>query len=1147
MLSLTPNYWDSFKVSQAKGKKHFNGVKFEELVRDVLNIYFDGSWESTSVTWDGGKDFVDRSIPGKQSWAECKMYEKTLSINKISNSLVMAINRKDVDTLLIFSYSALNRNAIQHLSGYSNSTSIRVSVFDDTHLERLILGSKVIMNKFFKGFVGEPLAPHWKETLIRQFFSTETNIEYSQLKFNDAADKKRYPSIPINTPCLYEIIFRSNEILKTEKYKIDISKILYQREELGILNLGYYKIDSHGCIIKNLLPGEVYSIKLFFSPKVIGTVKIPEIIITSKNQRKTLPLVQLQVSRLNRPSLIGSVVVEALKEFETKISGSNRVSTTVLSGKSGVGKSRFLEESEISLLSHNYIPIQVDGHSNLCKNFASFIQTLLSQIWRLPNIEILRNDAEDSVVNTYSKKTVFDRVCAVLFKPNDNIAPTDKEIQEVFQLIIEGFLRQRMALLIDNVQGLDNYSLRLIARLTETLTDSIGQNAILLVFNEDELIYSQEATLFHQNLKKNAATENKKLRQFITLLEFNENSVKMFLNTVCNSMDSELPFTEHYPELTKLICENVLPRPLDLYQLFLAAQDERNKIATLQNGFFFIRDIEGFHELVKKIHGTTESILQERLLNLTGNSKYVQILLTLSCLGEVDRDIFSAITGQEDYHIKQLIDNGWLKYSEGNKITFFHPVIERFIIKTINSEIPSTSVKFFNVDIKMKIAKNIRKVGYANKYQLALFYLSKEKSNAVFSAATEELRSLHDAFPSSRNKMYAQALSTFIIQSPKLSPSLYLDCVQTICRLAAEGRISDLIERLLTYRISLNQFVPANDRDAYALIRITRQYASYSSVMGRPSEGDKMLVKELSFVRDLPQPITSRAKEKMKIDLMNRRCVCLKDMGKLKDAENVGKKALNLARKGGFPEYVCLSLIDISAVYKREKKDLKKFVFYVDEAIGFFNMHKEEIGDSSIELSCLENQARVAGLRDQTNTAIKYAERVIAISRDKNDSYYLLRGLSIKALFLLQRVMTKKRIDRNALKTIRGLVNEFEDLALVSRLDKFYQKALHLHAIICIALKDYKRAEDFLRMCLTKVPGSNDVNISGHYISPANISLILDAINFWKTHLEMKEFPLKLSFFVKTGLQEVPPNLISRKTIKPRMLFASKDFNYPFV
>ena len=78
--------WSSFKYTRNNGSIAFNGEMFEELIREILLCHFDGIWIRTPRTWDGGKDFVDRSILDNTRWVECKMYKEALSLKAISNT-----------------------------------------------------------------------------------------------------------------------------------------------------------------------------------------------------------------------------------------------------------------------------------------------------------------------------------------------------------------------------------------------------------------------------------------------------------------------------------------------------------------------------------------------------------------------------------------------------------------------------------------------------------------------------------------------------------------------------------------------------------------------------------------------------------------------------------------------------------------------------------------------------------------------------------------------------------------------------------------------------------------------------------------------------------------------------------------------------
>lgn len=79
MRYLGNEAWEAFTKGNESGAS-FDGGAFEALIRALLNASFPGNWKATPLTRDGGKDVVDRSIPGDIAWAECKMYRRPISL-----------------------------------------------------------------------------------------------------------------------------------------------------------------------------------------------------------------------------------------------------------------------------------------------------------------------------------------------------------------------------------------------------------------------------------------------------------------------------------------------------------------------------------------------------------------------------------------------------------------------------------------------------------------------------------------------------------------------------------------------------------------------------------------------------------------------------------------------------------------------------------------------------------------------------------------------------------------------------------------------------------------------------------------------------------------------------------------------------------
>lgn len=1139
---LTSEYWDSFKEIRTDGKKYFNGVRFEKLVRELLLQNFEGTWDSTPVTWDGGKDFVDRSILGKESWAECKMYEKSLSINKISNSLIMAINNQSVNQLLFFSYSPLNQNAIYHLSGFSSATSIKVQVFDDEKLELLILNSKSIAKRFFQNLPKYNLDLQEEILSVFPFFTTDTHIEYSQIKDVEGIHKKRDFKISINTPCLYEIFIRSNSISDKGQLNINLSAIKKQTKPLGVLNFKKLNIDNKGNLKIHFLPGQIYSLKLYLAPIKRGIVTIPPIGINFKKYKKELPSFKVEVTNLNRPSLVGSKILNSLNQFFQTISSGSTISCTVVSGKTGVGKSRFLEESQIRLLTQNFIVLQFDGHADSSRNFNAFSINLVSQIWRLPNTYLLKDSDDINFPKSKKQNTLYDRVCAVLFGSTKKSETKALEIDEIFDLVAHGLSSQRISLIIDNVQGLDALSLELLRRIIKELPGQIGQNAIVLAFNEDELIFSQEATILHQDIKKSVSLNS--IIHFIELEEFSKDDVEMFLNTICLSISDKETFTEHYPQLSTLIQENVLPRPLDIYQLFLAAQDDSKKIAFLKDGFFYVNKIEEFHDLVRSVQGKTKKIFELRLNSLKEKIDQLKLLLTLSTLGEVNSALLIKIAGIDETALQYLVNGGWLKYTTGDNINFFHPSIERFVIKIISGMEKEDLVKLFSSSMRADILKNLLRGKLQSEFVLATFYLSAKKSHTLFLKAVNELKHFTTAVPSPRITMQTKAIFNYIIISKNIDPAIYLGFFEVICKLSADGNLKDFTERLYMLKNKLAGFQPQKDQVAYLLFQLIRQYASYTDGLGNPEEGDLILQNEILLISKLPKTIKQKTKIDITVNLLDRRCVCLKNMGNIDEAFKIGMLAFKIAKKNNIHDFACLSLIDVAIIYGDKITNKNKYLRYANRALSYFQKYKKYINDYTIELECIESKAITQCLKAEYEAAIYTADIVIKISRKKNYIHGLLRGLNMKAVFMFQELLSHQEKNESHIIIIKSLLNELEDLSIKTKNVKFYITALHLHAIYFCILNDIAKATEFYKAAIEQFKQLTNDSSSTH-LSPSNQALIYNSINFWINHSLKEQFPLDRLHLEQFNLGNASNALIRRRFLKPNMLLFSKIYNFP--
>ncbi len=147
------HFFDWNKIVEATPDDKNKGVKFEDLIEELLKeMYQSETWYRTGISYDGKRDFAYPAGPETPDlkWAECKNYTDNISINIISPTLVMGAI-EGIKSIIFFSYSELNENAIEALLRYTQTTGTIIKIFDGLILESIIYKYHNLSNisKFF--------------------------------------------------------------------------------------------------------------------------------------------------------------------------------------------------------------------------------------------------------------------------------------------------------------------------------------------------------------------------------------------------------------------------------------------------------------------------------------------------------------------------------------------------------------------------------------------------------------------------------------------------------------------------------------------------------------------------------------------------------------------------------------------------------------------------------------------------------------------------------------------------------------------------------------------------------------------------------------------------------------------------------------
>ena len=134
MKKLSKSYWDKFKVESKNGNgSKYDGLKFENLINELLAVLYGKEWVRTGKSHDDNRDFwtlMETEDGQNKLWAECKNYRDKIALDILAPTLVMA-QIYGVNTIIFFLFAVISA-----MSGFwldigilasNNSTTISIN------------------------------------------------------------------------------------------------------------------------------------------------------------------------------------------------------------------------------------------------------------------------------------------------------------------------------------------------------------------------------------------------------------------------------------------------------------------------------------------------------------------------------------------------------------------------------------------------------------------------------------------------------------------------------------------------------------------------------------------------------------------------------------------------------------------------------------------------------------------------------------------------------------------------------------------------------------------------------------------------------------------------------------------------------------
>lgn len=666
------------------------GICFEKLVENLLIAeYGKAVFQGTRASWDGSKDFYYYSHQNKY-WAECKNYTSSIDLKVLASTLVMA-QLSEIDTILYYSYSAINVNTKAKLLLSASRKGKNVYFYDDTVLEQKIFQ--------YWDCIGEIYFPEFSKEDI-SFENLEHNIESKCLLYGTPLDLgaaiAEYEVKHLTLFKMFEMdICIINRTQSNNKINFGFKKLAQLKAQFDVYP--EYQFRSKTEIILGPYEGKV--IRLWLVPlKENCTLPNPCINGKSIGLPKNVEFKALQSRRNSR--LIGKSYDQILTNFKKNVLSDNvKLKICVFYGNSGTGKSKLFQECLNSSKISGYDIVEF-GNLNNSKSLLStqdFIQKLLVAIYSISLDmleEIIKEIKFQGNNDLFIKKQPEYHMLADVFSVTDTVT-MQKWINQYINLIVVKLAKCKFLIAIDNVQFLDNEIIDLLDFICTKLINIKPCNTkFLFTFNVDYIKKDSKASQFlSQYTSDDSLTCAEHITGFKSSQECYEFLQESFsIGEVFQRNDIEY------------IVKNLNRNPFYLEQMIYWLQEKQ--VLESREGSYKISDHIAFDKLIRNIPNTVYKILLERWNYYQKNykSEIEKVTILFSAI-----HLYNELTKREIDELKisweiitELESMGFITIEDTlyhTSVSFQHDLIDNFFAKIY----PSFSKQAITYENKMNI------------------------------------------------------------------------------------------------------------------------------------------------------------------------------------------------------------------------------------------------------------------------------------------------------------------------------------------------------------------------------------------------------------------------------------------------------------
>ncbi len=667
MRILISKYWKNFKktIISKDGKKKIvkDGKKFEELIKNILDLeYGKNRWKDTGETWDGSRDFEWRTHDSYK-WAECKNYSSNISLNVISNTLVMAMI-DFADEILIFSYSKIKGPALKKLIQFADISQKTLKIYADESLEEIILIHMAeLKDDFFPDFPMDTIANRFLAPYVSCNILSDPITAYTMDMDLGSIPKKPSKINFDSILCLSILIY--NQSVKDISITIELDwketenhfRVFDPKEERII----HFKLAANSTIIK-----KIYFETIIYKNKL----KYPSVVVSSGDFQKKYAFGFTKCSWIGECVLQGSSYKKIKEDFQAKVLNLNFFQGINIYGTSGTGKSRLLKECENIALGNGYRVIRFC--INKKNNTPNFLQKMITEfictLYDIPNMEEYIQSSDSSTLNDIYKMIL-------------TLKSTQIEQQylstTVIPIVCRKLMQTKCYISFDNLQYYPNQFIIFLNDVVENLllTNQHCKSRMGFSFNTDYIYNQDECMDFYsylvsnknrlQNVKLEGFSTNGEARVFFNQLLPNANIDTIYIDKIMDTANKNPFYIKSYIE------------QLEIEEILVQRED------------YYVIPSYKYSEFKKKLSHIPENISEtvknrwEYYLSENEKDASLKILSLLHIFQYLNSEIIEEFCLSKSL-INELCKYHFLKFREENEIIYFfeHDLTEKYFSQT---------------------------------------------------------------------------------------------------------------------------------------------------------------------------------------------------------------------------------------------------------------------------------------------------------------------------------------------------------------------------------------------------------------------------------------------------------------------------------